>query len=397
MEYRYREDNTIELKPKPEYYGLTEDKVRNLEVYYKDPYNYRPTDKNKYQPGFFANLVYLIIWGTIIYLVSGWRRGNIELVPILIFLIMALIIYYGYSKMIAYINRISDVNYLGELTEKEKIMYQLYKEELTEYNKLKLIIKWENIQFVDGAIELTRIDIRKTYSFPFDCKSEYSQYIYSLMDKFPEVQMHYENRKPCLSNPNVIDECIEIIVTYIEKKKEEEKKKLEDLLKSHSYLRVSYERQQQIRVSLQNSRSQYLKYLFENQAKGKNIIEAFENPVFTNYTSPLEKAYIFTLAKPSGGYSIIFENATVDSNASIVCEADDEDYFDCIGALYNFMRGKTINKRQTLRQTHEIDEFETKSVNHKDFYSWKNQLMGLHRQVYIKRRRRKKRSYYRRW
>jgi hypothetical protein len=397
MEHRYKEDNTIELKTKYEYYGLTKDKVKNLETYFKDPYNYRPTDKSKYQPGIFTNLMYLIIWGTIIYFMSRWRNGSLEIVPILILLVTALIIYFGYSKVIAYFKRISDSDYQGELTDKDKFRYQRYKEALTEYNKLELIIEWDNIRFVDGAIELKRIDIRKTYTIPYDCKSEYSNYIYLLKDRFPEVQMYYENHQPYLSNPNVFDECIEIIVAYIEKKKEEEKKKLEELLKANPYLRASYSRQQQIRVLLQNSRSLYLKYLFENQAKGKNIVEAWENPVFKNNSSPQEKAYIFTLSKQSGGYSIIFENATDDSNASIVCEADDEDYFDCIGAIYNFMRGNIINKRQTLRQTHEIDEFETKSVNHKDFESWKHQLMGYHRQVYVKRRRRRRRSYYRGW
>jgi hypothetical protein len=163
------------------------------------------------------------------------------------------------------------------------------------------------------------------------------------------------------------------------------KEQKEKAYKDFSFLKPTHGNQSQIRSAIKGYDSQYLNFLLEHQMPNKDIIYALECKSYkTNPNYNYEHAYIFTLGTEKKHY-IVYENINDRSTTTILYilyktkDNSEEEYYDIIAAMKEYMNSTTFNKRQWFHSRPYIKknirgraiEVKIRLLQHRDFSEWK--------------------------
>lgn len=279
------------------------------------------------------------------------------------------------------------------LTDTDKANYKRYTLACDEYNHVIFDINWDDVTYKDGDVEIALKSRGIVIRYSCDSKSYYAAYKSDLLSEFGQLRAEAKDGQYIIVNPYVIEESILIIIRHLELLEKQRLARINALINSNPEILEACKNQATIIVTIKARKSDYLNHLLNHQVPGISVISTMECCAYaTGTTDSYERAYVFAVMNSSGRYCVIYENANED-NASIVAKVDSEEKcYECVAAMVNYMRSHSVNKRETLRSTHNINGFAVRSINHDDIATWKSHVTG---DYYVRNTSRRK--YKRRW
>ena len=263
------------------------------------------------------------------------------------------------------------------LTDEDKENYKRYITASDEYDSISYLISWDDVTFQDGYVEVDFKKRKTVVRYTCDSKSVYSTCKSVLQKHFGEVEIEAKDGRYVIKNPSVIEDSILIIIRYLELLEKERRERIAAIVNNNPEILDARKNQQTIIISIKALKSDYLNHLLKYQVSDISVISTLECCSYATSTNvTYERAYVFALKNSKGKYCVIYESAVPD-NASIVAIVDDEEqFYKCAVSMVKYMRSRAVNKRDTLRKTHKINDFKVSSIDHKDIAKWKSNVTG---------------------
>lgn len=272
--------------------------------------------------------------------------------------------------------RIEDWTWV-RLTDEDKENYKRYITACDEYDNISYPISWNEVTFQDGYVEVDFKKRKTVVRYTCNSKSVYSTCKSVLQKHFGEVVIEAKDGRYVIKNPSVIEDSILIIIRYLELLEKERRERIAAIVNNNPEILDARKNQQTIIITIKALKSDYLNHLLKYQVSDISVISTLECCSYATSTNvTYERAYVFALKNSKGKYCVIYESAVPD-NASIVAIVDDEEqFYKCAVSMVKYMRSRAVNKRDTLRKTHKINDFKVSSIDHKDIAKWKSNVTG---------------------
>lgn len=244
--------------------------------------------------------------------------------------------------------------------------------ERDELSNREFDVNWNNVLFQTGKIDIYLQERHSYIDYPCASHSIYEAYKKMFTSQFGDIKIRIKN-----GAYYVTDESVLLIIRLLELMEEERIKYIEKASGSNPEILNALYNQQTIIITIKATKSDYLNHLLKFQANEINIIKTSECCSYaTSSNCYYERAFVFAIMNNSGKYCVIYENENEDKASIVATVSGEEQCYACANAMIKYMKSHNVNKRETLRSTHRIEEFMVKSINHDDIATWKNHVTG---------------------